>query len=123
MVREGKDVNGKTICSVDDINFDTSKSLIKDSSKAYLNQVIEVLIETGLYVEVQGHTDSTGSDELNEKLSKDRALTVVKYLADNGVSWDKLSYKYFGETKPLASNDTPEGRKLNRRVAFVLKKK
>lgn len=123
MVKEGKDVNGKTICSVDDINFDTAKSTIKESSKPYLNQVIEVLIETGLYVEVQGHTDSTGSAELNEKLSKDRALTVVKYLADNGVPWEKISYKYFGETKPLTTNDTPEGRKLNRRVAFVLKKK
>lgn len=123
LVKEGKDVSGKTICSVDDIHFDTSMSAIKDSSKIYLDQVVDVLIETGLHVEVQGHTDSTGSEEFNMQLSKERALTVVKYLADRGVSWDRLTYTHFGESNPLASNNTPEGRRLNRRVAFVLIKK
>ena len=123
LVAEGKEVSGKTICAVDDIHFDIEKSAIKEESKPYLNQIVDVLVETGLYVEVHGHTDSTGSVAFNEKLSKDRALTVVKYLADRGLAWDRISYKFYGESKPLTTNETPEGRKLNRRVEFVLIKK
>lgn len=122
MVAKGEDVAGKTICSVDDINFDTSQSLIKDASRAYLKQVADVLIETGMSVKVKGHTDSTGSEEFNITLSKNRALAVVKYLADLGVEWEKISYDYFGESQPLETNDTPEGRRINRRVEFELLK-
>lgn len=122
MVAKGEDVAGKTICSVDDINFDTSQSLIKEASRAYLKQVADVLIETGMSVKVKGHTDSTGSEEFNITLSKNRALAVVKYLADLGVEWEKISYDYFGESQPLETNDTPEGRRINRRVEFELLK-
>jgi OOP family OmpA-OmpF porin len=55
-------------------------------------------------------------------LSKQRALAVVKYLADRGVKWEKMSYSYYGESVPLVTNDTPEGRKVNRRVEFDLYK-
>lgn len=123
MVAEGKDVNGKTICSVDDIHFDISQCTIKENSKKYLEQVVSVICDTGLYVEVKGHTDSSGSEEFNMKLSKDRALAVYNYLISNGVSKDKVAYSYYGESEPLTSNETPEGRKLNRRVEFVLIKK
>lgn len=123
MVAEGKDVSGKTICAVDNIHFDTNKSTIKESSSKYLNQVAEVLIETGLHVEIQGHTDNVGSDEYNLKLSEARALSVLNFLANCGISRDKMTYTYHGESKPLSTNDTEEGRRLNRRVAFVLIKK
>ncbi len=123
MVAQGKDVSGKTICAVDNIHFDTAKSIIKDNSSKYLNQIAEMLIETGLYVEIQGHTDNVGSNEDNLKLSKARALSVLNFLTNCGVARNKMTYTYFGESRPLTTNDTAEGRRLNRRVAFVLIKK
>lgn len=122
LLDEGKDVDGKTICAINDINFDTSKSIIKSSSRPYLDQVAEILQETGMCVEIKGHTDNTGSEEFNMELSKQRALAVVKYLADRGVKWEKMTYSYYGETLPLGTNDTPQDRKLNRRVEFELNK-
>lgn len=122
LLEEGEAVDGKTICAIDDINFDTSKSTIKSSSRPYLDEVADILIMTGMCVEIKGHTDSTGSDEFNMQLSKQRALAVVKYLADRGVKWEKMSYSYYGESEPLVTNDTPEGRKVNRRVEFELYK-
>jgi OOP family OmpA-OmpF porin len=120
LISEGKEVKGKTICAVDDINFDVAKSIIKPEAAAYLNKVAEVLIETGLLVEVKGHTDNTGSPESNMELSKNRALAVVDYLKSQGVSPKNISYSYYGETAPLTTNNTTEGQKLNRRVEFVL---
>jgi OOP family OmpA-OmpF porin len=120
LISEGKEVKGKTICAVDDINFDVAKSIIKPEAASYLNKVAEVLIETGLLVEVKGHTDNTGSPESNMELSKNRALAVVDYLKSQGVSPKNISYSYYGETAPLTTNNTTEGQKLNRRVEFVL---
>lgn len=120
MIAEGKDVKGKTICAVSEINFDTNKSVIKGDAKEYLNQLAQVLSEIDADVEVKGHTDNTGSEEFNQKLSKDRALAVVNYLIEKGVSKDRISYSYYGERMPLTTNSTPEGRTLNRRVEFEL---
>ena len=71
-------------------------------------------------VEVKGHTDVKGSDEFNMRLSKDRALAVVNYLIEKGVSKDRISYSYYVERLPLTTNSTPEGRQQNRRVEFEL---
>ena len=120
MVNEGKEVHGKTICAVEDINFATGESTITEESIVYLKQVANILIETGLFVEVRGHTDNVGRDEANLQLSKERAKAVADYLVHRGVPKDKIVYKYFGESRPLASNETAEGRKLNRRVEFHL---
>ena len=70
-----------------------------------------------------GHTDNYGPDVYNEWLSKWRAEAVVKYLVDKSIDESRLSYSYYGEAKPVASNDTVEGRAKNRRVEFVIKKK
>ena len=120
MIAEGKSVKGKTICAINEINFDFDKSTIKEESKPYLDQLAHVLIEIDMDVEVKGHTDDKGSDEFNMRLSKDRALAVVNYLMDRGVSKDRISYSYYGERLPLTTNSTPEGRQLNRRVEFEL---
>lgn len=120
MIAEGKSVKGKTICAINEINFDFDKSTIKEESKPYLDQLAHVLIEIDMDVEVKGHTDDKGSDEFNMKLSKDRALAVVYYLLDKGVSKDRISYSYYGERLPLTTNSTPEGRQKNRRVEFEL---
>ena len=120
LIAEGKEVRGKTICAVNDINFDVAKSIIKPESAKYLKKIADVLVETGLAVEVKGHTDNTGTPESNMQLSKDRALAVVEYLKSEGVSPNKISYSYYGETAPLTTNNTEEGKRLNRRVEFVL---
>lgn len=120
MISEGKDVKGKTICAIDEINFDTNESVIKDDAKIYLDQLAYVLSRIDIEVEVRGHTDNTGTREFNMDLSKRRALAVVNYLIKKGVPEDRITYTYHGDRLPLAPNNTPEGRKINRRVEFEL---
>lgn len=120
MMSRGQRVEGKTICAVDDINFDFAKSTIKPSSYAYLDKLAATIIRTKARVRVNGHTDNIGSDDTNMKLSQDRALAVVKYLESKGVPSSRLTYAYYGMSRPLESNDTEEGRRLNRRVEFEI---
>ena len=121
LIDKGENVRGKTLCAIDQINFDTGKSTIKASSRTYLNKLATLIINTGMKVEVKGHTDSTGSDEVNMKLSKERAEAVYNYLIQRGVEKKKLSYSYYGESRPIESNDTDYGRRMNRRVEFEFK--
>ena len=76
-----------------------------------------------LGVELGGHTDDTGSNEINAKLSQDRADAVREYLIGKGIEPDRIASKGYGETKPVATNDTDAGRQQNRRVEFVITKK
>lgn len=123
MMSRGENVEGKTICAVnDDITFDFGKSNIKPESYTYLNKLAAALIRTNSHVEVKGHTDNVGTEEFNMKLSKERARSVVRYLERRGVPKDRLSYSYYGMSRPLADNDTEEGRMLNRRVEFEILK-
>lgn len=122
LMAEGKTVSGKTICAIDAVNFDTGKSIIKDDFKQYLDRLAIILEEIGILVEVKGHTDNTGTHDFNIRLSRDRAVAVMKYLIEKGVSPDKITYSYYGMSRPLTTNDTPEGRKLNRRVEFEIHK-
>ena len=71
-------------------------------------------------IEISGHTDNKGSDEYNQKLSENRAKSVVDYLVEKGITQDQLIFKGYGETKPIASNDTDEGQQLNRRIEFEI---
>lgn len=123
MTDSGKDVSGKTIYAINDVNFDTAKSTIKEESKKYLNELADFLIQTNLRVEIKGHTDNVGDDDFNMELSKERALAVKAYLESRGVPAKNITYSYYGETRPLDTNDTPEGRTRNRRVEFELLKK
>lgn len=118
----GQDVKGKTICAIDAINFDTNKASIKAESYEYLNRLANTLIRTNAKIKVNGHTDNVGKDDYNMKLSKHRAESVVNYLEKKGVPSSRLSYAYYGATKPLASNDTDEGKTMNRRVEFEILK-
>lgn len=113
-------VEGKTICAVDVITFDFSKSTIKPESHDYLDKLAATLIRTNKRIEVKGHTDNIGSKEFNMNLSRERAEAVVNYLVKKGVDRNKLTYTFFGMSKPLASNDTEEGRATNRRVEFTI---
>ncbi len=104
------------------IYFQTGSAKLLTKSFTGLNEVAKILDEDKtLSVDIEGHTDYTGSDELNQKLSEDRANAVYKYLIDKGVSADRLSSQGFGESQPKADNKTAAGRAQNRRVVMNLK--
>jgi outer membrane protein OmpA-like peptidoglycan-associated protein len=103
------------------IFFETNSYAILPGSKSELNRVVKFLKNNNkLKVEIQGHTDSTGNTGINMKLSKDRAKSVVDYLVGKGINSAQLDYKGYGDTKPIASNETEEGRKLNRRTTIKI---
>ncbi len=119
LIEQGQDVEGKTLCAIDAITFDFAKSTIKADSYDYLDNLAEIIIRTNMSVEVKGHTDNVGTEEFNMNLSRDRAEAVMDYLASKGVRADKLKCSYYGMTRPLTTNDTDEGRAMNRRVEFT----
>jgi outer membrane protein OmpA-like peptidoglycan-associated protein len=103
------------------ILFDVNKSELKPETKDSLTRFSEILKkypDTNLLIE--GHTDSTGSDDYNLKLSKQRAQSVSDYLSGLGVTSNRFSVVGHGESKPVATNDTQEGRQLNRRVEISI---
>ena len=103
------------------ILFDTGKASIKDQSAGVLNNIVEILQEYKMArFNIEGHTDSVGSAKLNQTLSEERAGAVRNYLIENGVSSDRLVSRGYGEDRPIASNNTREGRRTNRRVEINL---
>jgi OOP family OmpA-OmpF porin len=105
------------------ILFDTGKSSIKKESEEVLSDIINILKEypTAKF-SIDGHTDSVGSEKLNQRLSDSRALAVKEYLVENGIDEFRLSSMGYGEDKPIASNRTKAGRAQNRRVEINLVK-
>lgn len=103
------------------ILFGYDRSDLSGSSEASLNKLVNILNEyPNTNIEVQGHTDSKGSDEYNQGLSERRANSVSAYLRNNGISGSRLTTKGYGESAPVASNDSDEGRSQNRRVTFLI---
>ncbi len=101
------------------VKFDFNKYSLKTESYPILWHATQVLLSNpDLKVEIQGHTDAVGSESYNMTLGEKRAQTVKDYLVARGISADRLSIKSFGESAPIASNDTAEGRALNRRIEF-----
>jgi outer membrane protein OmpA-like peptidoglycan-associated protein len=101
------------------IQFDTGKATIKAVSFPILDEVMTLMkARKDLRVGVYGHTDSVGSDQANLMLSKNRAAACVKYLVDHGIAANRLESEGFGESKPITTNDTAEGRAKNRRTEF-----
>ncbi len=102
------------------IHFEFNKAVIRKTSYWILDQVVKVLGDYPKFtVSVEGHTDSKGSDKYNMKLSAARAKAVMDYLIQHGIGASRLTSKGFGETKPIDTNATKEGRAVNRRVEFV----
>ena len=103
------------------IFFDTGKSTLRPESNAELDRLVALLKDVpNLKIELSGHTDNTGSATMNESLSQDRAQAVVDYLVSKGINKSRLTAKGYGASKPIASNDTAEGRQLNRRTEFEI---
>lgn len=101
--------------------FDTDKFDLKGESKSELNKLIALLKkQITLKIEIGGHTDNTGNKKANQILSKNRAKAVYQYLIDNGIAANRLSFKGYGDSKPIADNKTEEGRSQNRRTEFTI---
>ena len=102
------------------VQFQTGKAEILPESFGLLDEVAKVLVDNPQIelLQVEGHTDSTGSAGINRKLSQQRAESVLKYLADKGVKKARMTPKGFGPDRPLATNDDDVGREQNRRVEF-----
>ncbi|MEW6526767.1 MAG: PQQ-binding-like beta-propeller repeat protein [Spirochaetota bacterium] len=112
---------GKAVV-VDNIHFDFDKWYIRKDSINILDKLVDMMkANPHLKVEVWGHTDSIGDDTYNQKLSEKRADAVCDYIIKHGISPERISAKGFGESKPIAPNDTKEGRQKNRRTEFYFK--
>jgi len=101
-------------------NFDFNKATLKPSGKTLVDAAVKAMKDNStMRVRVEGHTDSIGSDAYNQKLSERRANAVRDYMIEQGISPSRITAVGFGESKPVASNKTAEGRAENRRVEIV----
>ena len=104
-----------------DIYYESSSADLTAESKKVLDEFTEFLLENpNIKVKIQGHTDDVGSDAFNLTLSENRAHSVYNYLVSKGISSSRLSYKGYGETQPVDTNDTEAGRAMNRRTEFLV---
>ncbi|GAA3260145.1 MULTISPECIES: OmpA family protein [Sphingomonas] len=103
------------------ITFAYNSSQVQPQFRQTLDQVADILSQyKQTYIDVYGHTDSTGSAEYNQRLSEQRATSVADYLASRGVQPARIGTRGFGKSQPIASNDTEEGRAANRRVEIKI---
>ena len=103
------------------IFFDYNKETLKAESTPELERLVSLLKEfPAMKIEIGGHTDSKGTDEYNMSLSAKRAKSVVDYLTGHGITADRLKSSGYGESQPISTNDTDEGRALNRRTEFTV---
>lgn len=106
------------------IYFDFDKTTLKTESFVELNRVVDFLKQNAhVEIEISGHTDNKGSDDYNHDLSQGRSQAVVDYIVSQGIDRSRLSAHGYGESKPIDTNDTDEGRANNRRVEFTILKK
>jgi len=113
-----------TLLQQDVVEFDPASAVLTAHGRAVLDQVAQVMTTSPTsYWEIQGHTDSQGNAESNRDLSYRRAIATKNYLVNQGIPPERLTTEAFGGTKPIASNETPEGRRKNRRINFVLREK
>jgi len=111
-----------TIFTLNNVLFDTDSYNLKTESEIELDRLVAFLkANPALQAEIQGHTDNQGSPAYNQKLSEQRAKAVMDYLIERGADAKLLKSKGFGDTKPVADNNTERGRKQNRRTDVVLK--
>ena len=103
------------------LEFETGLDVIKKASKPSLMELANTLKKKPDWkIQVTGHTDNVGDDDVNMVLSKKRAEAVKNFLGTEGIDKRRVKTLYFGETKPLSDNNTPSGRQKNRRVEFKI---
>lgn len=112
---------GTRLMSLEGVNFDYDKATLRPESAGILDAAVRVLNDNSLVsVQVEGHTDSRGSDAYNQSLSERRAAAVVDYLVSKGISASRLTAVGRGEGSPVAPNDSEENMYKNRRVDLVV---
>lgn len=112
----------KIKAAFDNLLFESGKDIIKESSYPSLNGLANVMsAHEELKLSLEGHTDNVGDDDANMQLSKDRSASVKRYLIQAGIKGSRITTEGYGETRPVDSNDTPDGRKHNRRVEMNIK--
>jgi len=111
----------EAVIALDNVHFDFDKATLRPEGLAILDKAAGLLKQyERVVVEVAGHTDSVGSDQYNQGLSERRAATVKDYLVGQGITATRLTSHGYGEAQPVATNDTDEGRALNRRVELIV---
>lgn len=114
---------GETV-ALNNIFFKRAKAIVLEESFSELDRLVELMNEyPSMEIEIQGHTENRGSYDALVKLSVQRVETVRKYIIDKGIDEKRIKGKGFGPSKPIADNNTEEGRKMNRRVEFKILKK
>ncbi len=102
---------------LENVEFDFNKATIRPSSFPELNQIVEMMKSfPDVVIEISGHTDNVGNDDYNQKLSEKRAKSVKNYIVNKGITAIRLKTIGYGEAKPIADDDTDEGRQKNRRI-------
>ena len=106
---------------INNIFFETGKATLSPQSNVELEKAVDLLkTNPTMIIEVGGHTDNVGDDAYNMKLSHDRSKSVREYLVKAGIASERVQAKGYGESNPIATNDTEDGRKANRRTEFVI---
>jgi outer membrane protein OmpA-like peptidoglycan-associated protein len=112
------------VIRINNVFFDFAKATLREESYPELNRIVKFMNDNpSMEIALAGHTDNVGSDGDNMKLSEARIQSVKAYIAEQGIDADRMTAKGFGETKPIATNDTEDGRQQNRRVEFTIVKK
>lgn len=120
-ILQTRDTARGLIVNMSDVLFDTGSYTLKPGAREKLAKISGVVLaHPGLNLQIEGYTDSVGSDEFNQELSERRAMAVQSYLIDQGVPAASVNARGFGKAQPVATNDTPEGRQRNRRVELVV---
>jgi type IX secretion system PorP/SprF family membrane protein len=105
------------------LEFENDKSIIRKSSYGELESLVNIMsVRKDLNIKLEGHTDDKGSTDYNMGLSRNRVLAVKEFLIANGIEGSRIQIEYFGETRPITSNDTEAGREKNRRVEMYFLK-
>ena len=111
------------VVRLNNVFFDFDKWNLRPESYVELDRVVKLLAENpSIEIEMSAHTDSRGADDYNFRLSDNRARSVMEYILSKGINASRITSKGYGETKPVATNDTDDGRQLNRRVEFTIVK-
>jgi outer membrane protein OmpA-like peptidoglycan-associated protein len=106
---------------LENVFFDTDKFVLRDESRVELQKLIEFLNFNKLVkIQISGHTDNTGDKQRNILLSNNRAKAVTEYLISKGIDKDRLSFKGYGDSKPVVPNDSEAHKAMNRRTEFMI---
>lgn len=106
---------------LNNIFFETGKATLSPQSRVELEKAIDLMkVNPSMIIEVGGHTDNVGDDAFNMKLSHDRAKSVREYIVTGGIVGERIQAKGYGESNPIATNDTEDGKKSNRRTEFII---